>query len=582
MQRKNLKRLLLSGLLCVSLNVLMLNAAQAETRRIGIIPLQYGNISELSPYATGTQDALIAGLTTLPDWIVVDRSRMGEVMREHGFQQSQWSDPANQSKLGKLLGVDFLYTGSIQKSENQLRISIVELNVSTGQTRSVATVTGESRDIFKLQDQLMSQLLQDQKLILNETRQKALSASLRPTNNPKAYDLFLKANSESEQKFFEMALSHYAEAIQLDPGFGKAYHNRGNLYFEMGDFKSALTDLELAIKLLPNEALPYYNKARLMEKTGQIQAAYDNYSQAIAVNSNLVEAHLNRGNILYDHKQYQLALQDYNQVILLNPTYTLAFNNRGNLYKEINQLDLALADYKKALELNPQLVMALYNRANLYANLQNPEQYLPLALADYTLALSIQPEFAAAYNNRGLVYAKQNQFEAAVKDYSNAIRLAPQLGVSVFLRGKAYEALGRCELANADYAKACEMKVNMPGVCQVICKPDGKARPLTPEQFISQLFETEPPRWGLRGDPHLWQSLKEFFASVPMPTTETELQGHFAEAFETITKHRLDVQDTFYVESLAHGGMSSGMIDPQFWRERIWPLVLERFKQVRP
>jgi hypothetical protein len=98
------------------------------------------------------------------------------------------------------------------------------------------------------------------------------------------------------------------------------------------------------------------------------------------------------------------------------------------------------------------------------------------------------------------------------------------------------------------------------------------------DPFISQLFEPEPTQWSLRGDPHLWQSLKEFFALQAMPSAEAELRIQFEQAFAKLTGHNLDTQETFFVDSFAHGGMSSGMIDPQYWNKSVWPLLVERFK----
>jgi len=48
-------------------------------------------------------------------------------------------------------------------------------------------------------------------------------------------------------------------------------------------------------------------------------------------------------------------------------------------------------------------------------------------------------------------------------------------------------------------------------------------------------------------------------------------------AFLTITAHPIHTCDIFYVERYAHGGMSSGRVDPDFWRQIGIPFLLSRF-----
>jgi hypothetical protein len=95
--------------------------------------------------------------------------------------------------------------------------------------------------------------------------------------------------------------------------------------------------------------------------------------------------------------------------------------------------------------------------------------------------------------------------------------------------------------------------------------------------YVSNLFDPEPPRWGLRGDPFLWREMAELFRHTPMPETAVELSAALTQAIELLTQHSLDASDNFFVERYSHGGMSSGHICPAFWREQALPLLLSRF-----
>lgn len=104
---------------------------------------------------------------------------------------------------------------------------------------------------------------------------------------------------------------------------------------------------------------------------------------------------------------------------------------------------------------------------------------------------------------------------------------------------------------------------------------------MKPDILSSQLFEPEPIQWSLRGDPHLWRSMNIYFASHLLPSSEQELRAQFEQAFEGLTGKALDTTEPFFVESFSHGGMSSGMIDPDYWQETVWPLLVKRFRQMQ-
>jgi hypothetical protein len=54
------------------------------------------------------------------------------------------------------------------------------------------------------------------------------------------------------------------------------------------------------------------------------------------------------------------------------------------------------------------------------------------------------------------------------------------------------------------------------------------------------------------------------------------------EAFASLTGQQLSETEPFYVERFSHGGMSIGMVSPQFWREQAIPPLQERFEELKP
>lgn len=91
------------------------------------------------------------------------------------------------------------------------------------------------------------------------------------------------------------------------------------------------------------------------------------------------------------------------------------------------------------------------------------------------------------------------------------------------------------------------------------------------------LFVEEPLTWGLRGDPYLWRAMAVQLANAPWPDSLEQLDAMLTQAFEQLTGRGLDAQGHFFVEAFAHGGMSSGGISPQFWRDQGLPLLRKRW-----
>lgn len=98
------------------------------------------------------------------------------------------------------------------------------------------------------------------------------------------------------------------------------------------------------------------------------------------------------------------------------------------------------------------------------------------------------------------------------------------------------------------------------------------------------LFEPEPERWGLRGDPHLWRAMKHRLKATEIPATEREVRELLAAVFLRIvgsTHEATDPEAHVFVEELAHGGMSSGHVLLGLWRDELIPLLVGRSQEAR-
>lgn len=95
---------------------------------------------------------------------------------------------------------------------------------------------------------------------------------------------------------------------------------------------------------------------------------------------------------------------------------------------------------------------------------------------------------------------------------------------------------------------------------------------------MAALFDPEPARWGMRGDPHVWRALRDHLSGTDVPPSVDEVTALLRAAFSELVGLDLAAAEpsAVYREQYAHGGMSSGMVHLDTWRENLMPLLTER------
>ncbi|MBP3730207.1 MAG: hypothetical protein J6I40_01900 [Mailhella sp.] len=93
-------------------------------------------------------------------------------------------------------------------------------------------------------------------------------------------------------------------------------------------------------------------------------------------------------------------------------------------------------------------------------------------------------------------------------------------------------------------------------------------------RYLSELFSIQPPNWGLRGDPFLWEDMKKSFAAVPFPYNSRDLVNDIKRIFLEKTGEELSNSARPFVKEYDHGGSSSGKVSGRFWLNTAIPLLL--------
>ena len=260
-------------------------------------------------------------------------------------------------------------------------------------------------------------------------------------------------NNASTSKQYDLAISNYNSAINIDRNSYIAYNNRAIAYWYKGEFGLAIADCNSSIRVNPNFRDAYINRGNAYYSRAQYELAITDFSKAVSLDSRNVNGYISRGNAYYANGLYNLAIKDMGTALSLDNYNVYAYFSRAYAYTANRQYKQAIADYSQAIYLSPNYTNAYYNRGMAYSD----TGLYDMAIADYNTLIGIDPNFANVYNARGYAYWYKERFTDAIADYSRALITKPDLAETYNARGLAYNDNGQYELAVADFKKAIEL-----------------------------------------------------------------------------------------------------------------------------
>jgi tetratricopeptide (TPR) repeat protein len=205
--------------------------------------------------------------------------------------------------------------------------------------------------------------------------------------------------------YSDQGLSLLTKAIELDPDYAMAYHNRGVLQHQQLSYTQAIADYTTAMELDPSFVDSYLHRGRayyeqqvgveyeslepMLVNRQQYMKAIADYSAAIKLDPQKPVAYFQRGIVNYRLKNYDQAIADYSEAIALNPNYLDAYNNRGIAYAEgKHDYGRAIFDFQRTKEKDPQYAAGYYNLAVGYSALTPDSQELINSYYEQAIALN--------------------------------------------------------------------------------------------------------------------------------------------------------------------------------------------------
>jgi TolB-like protein len=339
-------------------------------KSIAVLPFE--NLSgdpDNAYFADGIQEEILTRLAGIADLKVISRS---------STQQYQ-SKPRNLREIAKQLGVATILEGSVQKAADQVRVNVQLVNAQSDSHLWAETYDRKLTDIFGVESEIAKGIAESLQAKLTSREEQALA--VKPTNNPEAYDAYLRGVALEPRSYFSIdplrkAIDFYERAVQLDPNFavGWARLSRAHalLYFIRSDKTAARSDaaksaLENAQKLQPNSpetllALGYYQYWGLGDY-GLAKTTFGRVNKMLPSSSEVLEA---LGAVTRREGHWDEGVAYLKQALTVDPRNLELLIEIASTYAALRQFPAALKLYDRALDVtanDPDLMAA---KARIY------------------------------------------------------------------------------------------------------------------------------------------------------------------------------------------------------------------------
>jgi TolB-like protein/predicted Zn-dependent protease len=385
-RRRNLILLITAGvILSASAGFLILPRVvrQNVDKSVAVLPFQnFSSDPENAYFADGIQEEILTRLAKIADLKVISRT---------STQQYQ-SQPGNLAEIAKQLGVANILEGSVQKAGNQVRVNVHLVNVQSGSQLWAETYDRKLSDIFAVESDIAKGIAESLQATLTGGEEQALAAN--PTNNPEAYDAYLRGlvfeargNYSSDALF--KAIDFYDLAVQLDPNFALAWARLSGvhalIYSNRRDTtvarrNAAKAALENAQKLQPNasETLLFtgYYQYWVLQDCRLAKTTFERVSKKLPGNSEILYA---LAAIARSEGHWEESIAYWERGLALSPRNTALLTEVAFTYAALRQFQAAEKLYDRALDILPNELSLMALKASIYqaeGNLQEAAKLL--------------------------------------------------------------------------------------------------------------------------------------------------------------------------------------------------------------
>jgi len=313
-------------------------------------------------------------------------------------------------------GTDLVLEGSLQQEGSRIRVTWGLVDPRTHSQIAANTITGSADDIFGLQDNLFSEVL-ERLPVAAGWKKKAASG---PETAPAAYDYYLRGRGylDDSQKAdnIQSAIDQFQRAIAVDKNYAPAYAAMGLAYAAGVRWK--------------NQGKDWIEKARAR------------CEGAIAITPQLAEGHTCLGHVYYSTGHYDEAVQEFQRSLDLDHNSDETLRLLADSYEKQGKVSEAEQVYQKAVQIRSNYWRvysafgAFYFERGRYLDAERLFQQ----------AIKLAPLNVRGYSNLGATYLYMGQYQAGVQALQQGIKLRPTY--------ESYGNLGACLFYMRRYEEA--------------------------------------------------------------------------------------------------------------------------------
>jgi TolB-like protein/Flp pilus assembly protein TadD len=388
------------------------SAARTELPAKSIAVLPFENLSEEKGnafFAEGIQDEILTRLAKVADLKVISRTST----------QRFKAAPSDLREIAKQLDVTNILEGSVQKSNDQVRVNVQLINAITDAHLWAESYDRKLTDLFTVESEVAKTIADTLQAKLTGSELSAMS--IRPTQDPVAQDLLVQGRhflALRRDDNLPRAIEFFHQAIARDANFAAAY-----------------AGLSEALILLPRYTGAYPSETRPQSRVAALKA--------LELNPNLAEAHNALAKIAMDYDvDFAEATREFKRAIELNPNYAGAHHWFSAILESQGQFAEAIAESKLGTELDPFSAVNLVDQGRIYGSARR----FPEAKASFEKALAIDPAFSYAHWHYGEMLQVSGDLKGAAAEYAKA-RGANNTPEPIALSGQLAAIMGRPEEA---------------------------------------------------------------------------------------------------------------------------------------
>jgi TolB-like protein/class 3 adenylate cyclase/Tfp pilus assembly protein PilF len=333
-------------------------ASAIVEKSIAVLPFENLSEDKANAYFTdGIQDEILTRLAKIADLKVISRTST----------QHYKSAPDNLPDIARQLGVAHVLEGSVQKSADAVRVNVQLIKAANDSHIWADTFDRKLTDIFSVESEVAKAIADQLRAKLTGQEEQVITA--RPTDNPEAYDAYLRGlayslkttvtptNLLAAQKYLRdavrldpkfalaWALLSYVEAtgyitqnlqptvalreeirqaaetaVNLQPNLGEAVFAKGHYYYScLKDYDTAVRYFEQARRLLPNNSQVPESLAYVARRRGQWDPSEAYFNEAERLDPRNVSMLAQRGQSYVSLRRFPEALRKYDQVLNITP-----------------------------------------------------------------------------------------------------------------------------------------------------------------------------------------------------------------------------------------------------------------------